>query len=204
MNSMTDINFTWVDTHKQLVQYLKTKETAQLEIIELLKSVGIQPFNDQSKHGNHDIELDEIDPFTFFCYIYKYGPQRRLEYLQNIARKLDLDIPFDEKGLPSAQAQKVWLFPYKYDRVHHEIPRLWDFFRKALADKITDVDFDDILKIKSVGRTKLTEVLFYINPEKFLPINGPTKPFIKSELGIDPSFTNYTDYIALLNQIKSN
>jgi len=37
----------------------------------LLKSFGIGPFNDKAGSEEHNIELDEIDPFTFYCYIYK-------------------------------------------------------------------------------------------------------------------------------------
>jgi hypothetical protein len=109
----------------------------------------------------------------------------------------------DEKGLPSAQPQKVWLFPYKYARNNNEVPRLWSFFRKAINEKITDIDFQDILTIKSVGKTKLTEALFYIMPDMYLPINGPTKPYIEEKLNIIPKFNTYTEYISLLNQIRS-
>lgn len=61
-----DKNYSWVNTHKELVQYLSDKENSQLELIDLLKSIGIAPFNDRSKPGEEDIELSEIDPFTFF------------------------------------------------------------------------------------------------------------------------------------------
>ena len=176
---MSDEKFSWVKTHQQITEYLKTKENSQLELIELLKSVGIKPFKDKNKSGEHNIELDEIDPFTFFCYIYKYGSQKRLTCLQEIAKKIGISIPEDEKGIPSAQAQKVWLFPYKYERTNNEVPRLWAFFHKAAEDKLDDADFEDVLTIKSTGKTKLTEALFYINPEKYLPINRPTKPYIK-------------------------
>lgn len=195
--------FSWVKTHEQIVSYLETKEHAQKELIELLKSVSIQPFNDKLSPNGHDIELDEIDPFTFFCYIYKYGSKRRLEILQSIAKILGLEIPSDEKGLPSAQAQKVWLFPYKFARNDNEVQRLWNFFKKELSDTLTDDDFQDVLKIKSVGKTKLTEVLFYIKPKKYLPINGPTKPYIEKVLEISPNFQTYTEYNLLLKQIRA-
>lgn len=200
---MADNFFTWVNTHNELVKYLETKEHAQIELIHLLKSVGIESFNDKISPEGPNVELNEIDPFTFFCYIYKYGSKKRLEFLQKIARKLEIEIPSDEKGLPSAQAQKVWLFPYKYDRNNNEITRLWGLFKKALIGKITDADFEDILKINSIGKIKLTEALFYINPINYLPINGPTKPFIEEELNINPSFNSYSEYISLLNHIKS-
>ena len=200
---MTDNKFSWVDTHKQITQYLSTKENSQNELIELLKSVGIGPFNDKAVAGDHNIELEEIDPFTFFCYIYKYGTKRRLKYLQKIAKKLEIEIPSDEKGLPSAQAQQVWLFPYKFERTNNEVPRLWQFFTKAISNELSDFDFEDALKIRYTGKTKLTEALFYINPEKYLPINGPTKPYIKEELGIDPKFNTYSEYLEILEKIKS-
>mgnify|MGYP000070698526 CR=1 FL=1 len=199
---MSKEKFSWVETHIQITEFLKQKEDSQNELIDLLKSVGITPFNDKEHDGISDIELNEIDPFTFFCYIYKYGEERRLNYLQEVAKKIGATIPTDEKGLPSAQAQKVWLFPYKYQRVNNEVSRLWAFFNKALNNKIENIDFDDVLKIRSVGKTKLTEALFYINPIKYLPINGVTKSFIQDELKIDPTFNTYTDYINLLETIK--
>ncbi|MGM0613764.1 MAG: MrcB family domain-containing protein, partial [Bacteroidota bacterium] len=194
--------FTWVNTHKELVAYLQTKENSQKELIELLKSIGVQPFKDKSTPSGYDIELEEIDPFTFFCYIYKYGSKKRLQLLQAIAQKLQFENPTDDKGIPSAQAQKVWLFPYKFARKNNEIPRLWRFFNKALNDTITDSDFDDILTINSVGRTKITEVLFYISPEKFLPINGPIKSYIESEYAISTNFKSFTEYRELLTKIE--
>jgi len=199
---MSNNNYSWVETHEQIVEYLKTKENSQKELINLLKSIGISPFNDKRKIGGNNIELNEIDPFTFFCYIYKYGPIKRLRYLQKIAEIINVPIPLGDKGIPSAQAQKVWLFPYKYERVNKEISRLWSFFNKAIINNLDNISFEDVLKIKGVGKTKLTESLFYINPRKYLPINGPTKPYIKEVLNIDPNFTTYLEYIYLLNKIK--
>ena len=200
---MTENKFTWVETHKELTQFLSTKENSQKELIDLLKSVGITPFNDKEKLGDHDIELNEIDPFTFFCYIYKYGPERRLKYLQKIAETLKLSIPNDDSGIPSANAQRVWLFPYKFERVNKEIDRLWNFFKKAISNNITDDDFSDVLSIRNVAKAKITEALFNINPDKYFPINGPTKPYLKNVLGIEPVFETYSDYIALLENIKN-
>lgn len=196
-------NYTWVATHKQLTQYLSTKEEQQDELISLLKSVGIGPFKDKTKIGDHDSELTEIDPFTFFCYIYKYGPQQCLSNLKSIAKKTNSHIPNDVDGVPTAQPQKVWLFPYKSIRTNNEIGKLWSFFQKAITSSITDADFEDILRIKNVGKTKITEALFYVDPERYLPINSPTIGYMKKVLGIDPKFESFTEYLKLLEEIKS-
>lgn len=197
-----DEKYSWVDTHKELTKYLSTKENSQQELIDLLKSADISPFNDKSKEGDYDVELNEIDPFTFFCYIHKYGDKRRLNYLQQIAEKLNIKKPLGVEGIPTSQPQKVWMFPSQYLRTNNEVARLWSLFKKELKGEISDEDFADVLKIKNVGDAKLTEVLFYINPEKYLPINGPTKPYIKEVLGLDTKFTSYSEYIDLLSKIR--
>ena len=197
-----DEKYSWINTHKGIVQYLRDKENSQEELIDLLKRLGITNFNDRTKPGKHDIELREIDPFTFFCYIHKYGPKRALEILQQIAELLNLEKPATVNGIPSAQPQRVWLFPPEYMRVNNEVPRLWNLFQKELKGEVDDDIFADALNIKNVGKAKLTEALFYINPEKYLPINGPTKPYIEKELGIDVEFTTYTEYIELLKKIR--
>ena len=107
------VRFSWVETHKQLAQYLVGKQDQQKELIALLKRAGATEFNDNDSE-DRIIDLEEIDPFTFFCYIYKYGPKKRLKILQNIAKELNFTVPIDESGVPSSNAQKVWLFPFGY------------------------------------------------------------------------------------------
>ncbi|MDM8555648.1 AAA family ATPase [Desulfococcaceae bacterium HSG7] len=195
------VKYSWVETHKELVKFLADKQDNQKQLIDLLKKVGMTVFKDKDING--ETELDEIDPFTFFFYIYKYGSQRRLKYLQKIAETVKiLPLPSDESGIPSAQPQQVWLFPYKAERKNNEISRLWDLFFSALEDNISDEQFENILEIKGAGKTKLTEALFNINPEKYFPINGPTIPYLQKRLGIDPKFNTYTEYIELLKTIR--
>lgn len=196
------IKYSWVETHKEIVKYLAKNQNNQKQLIELLKKVGITGFNDKDANGKA-IDLEEIDPFTFFCYIYKYGSQRRLSNLQKIADEIKiLKKPTDESGIPSADARKVWLFPYKADRNNNEIPRLWSFFNSVLKDSISEEQFEDILTIQGIGKTKLTEILFYVNPEKYFPINGPTKPYLQESFKINPNFNSYSEYLDILKRIK--
>lgn len=199
---MSENIFTWVRTHKELVEIIRQKRNQQIQLIQVLKKVGISGLHDENDKGER-FELKEIDPFSFFCYIYKYGSSRRLKYLQDIAEEFKIFKPTDESGIPSVNAQKVCLFPFESGRKKNEINRLWDIFESALKDEITDIQFEDVLQINSTGKTKLTEGLFNILPNNFFPINGPTKPYLKEVLGIDPKFNTYTEYVSILNQIKS-
>ncbi|HMQ69661.1 MAG TPA: hypothetical protein PKA90_13710 [Ignavibacteria bacterium] len=135
---MSETKFTWIQTHKDINNYLSTRENNQKELIDLLKSVGIIGFNDKDLDGKK-IDLEEIDPFSFYGYIYKYGVEKKLEYLQKIAEKISAYMPTDVWGIPSAQ---IWLFPYKAKRVNNEIQRIWTFFKKELNDQINDKDFE--------------------------------------------------------------
>jgi len=199
---MTTEKFTWVKTHKELVEIISKKRNQQEKLIDVLRKVGIAGLHDEDKKGRR-FDLKEIDPFSFFCFIYKYGPQKRILLLQEIAKLFKVSIPTDELGVPSVNAQKVCLFPFESTRTNNEINRLWDFFQSALKNTITDEQFRDILTITGTGKTKLTEGLYNILPDKYFPINGPAKPYIKEVLGIDPAFNTYTEYISLLQKIKS-
>lgn len=57
--------FSWVRTHKELVQYLATMENRQQELLNLLKTAGIEPLNDKDENNNI-IDLQEIDPLYIF------------------------------------------------------------------------------------------------------------------------------------------
>ncbi len=194
-------NFTWVPTYKAIVQFLKDKQNDQVGLIDLLKDSGCDVFNDQNPEDNI-IVLDEIDPFSFFCYLNKYFRQR-LGILQKLAKSINAPLPKDDHGIPSANPQKVWMFPYKFMRNNNEIDRLWKFFHNALENTISDEQFEDVLQIRGVALTKITEALFYIDPENYFPINGPTKPYLEEVLGVSPVFKTFTEYKSILDLIKS-
>ncbi len=200
--SNDDNKFTWVKTHLEISNYLKNHKDNQLQLIEILKKAGVTGFSDKEEN-DLDIDLTVIDPFTFFCYIYKYGAERRLEVLRSIATQLKIHYPTDECGIPSSNAQKVWLFPYKKLRVNNEIERLWSFYFQVLNDEISNDSFEELLQIRGIARTKLTEALFNVNPEKYFPINAPTKPYLENIFGINPKFRTFEDYLDILKQIKS-
>lgn len=196
-------SFTWVPAHKIIVEWLQEKERTQREMISILKDLGITGFKDTDTNDK-EIELTEIDPFTFFCYLYKHGSEKRLELLQALCKRLNLlPLPTDDNGIPSANAQKVWLFPWKFKRTNNEIPRLWKFFHEAVKGTVTNSIFEDVRNIKNAGKVKLTEGLFYINPERYLPINAQVKPYLQSIFNIDPTFETFDDYAQLLEKVRN-
>lgn len=195
--------YTWVPTHKAIAEKLLEYEHRQPELIQILKNAGETILKDKET-DEYDIELQEIDPFTFFCYIYKYGTERRLQQLRKIASAFNIrPLPEDELGIPSANAQKVWLFPWKKDRRSNEIERLWAFFKAALNGQITNEMLADILTIRNTGKTKITEAIFYVAPDRYLPINGQSKPYLEEVLKVDSDFKTWAEYERILQRVKA-
>lgn len=195
--------FTWVTTHKAIAEKFLAYENRQNELIDILRNAGETILNDIDTDGQA-IPLQEIDPFSFFCYIYKYGPIKRLQRLRQVAEAFNIEpLPEDEHGIPSANAQKVWLFPYKNKRTNNEIARLWSFFKAAINNQLNNDLFQDVIKISGTGQTKITEGLFYIDPEKYLPINAQSRPYLEEVMGIDPRFKTLLDYLRVLQRVKA-
>ena len=197
-----DKQYTWVQTHKEIAQKLLQFRTRQSELIQFLRNDGETVLKDLGENGI-EIQLDEIDPFTFLRYLHKFGPVKSLNRLRNAASYFGISIlPEDINGVPSANPQRLWFFPWKKDRIKKEVDRLWNFFEATMAENIDNELYKDVLTIANVGKASLTEVLFYVKPEKYLPINSQTKPYLNEILQIDPEFSNWTEYLKLLEKIK--
>jgi 5-methylcytosine-specific restriction protein B len=197
---MTDNMFTWVQTHKEIVHIIRKYRNNQGFLIDILRDMGINGLIDEERKGKRT-NLKEIDPFTFFCYIYKYGTKKRLELLQSLAKRLEVSIPMDDSGIPAVNALKVCMFPFKHSRKNKEIDKLWDFFENILHNNVTDTQFESILRIEGIGNAKITEAMFNIMPDKYLPLNAPTKAYIENVLNINTSFKTFQEYKNILSKI---
>ncbi len=195
---MAKKEFTWVDTYKELVQWLRTKEHDQEGLITVLQMAGVTNFNDRD-FDNSVISLKEIDPFTFLCYLNKYGNVKRLEILSNLTDILGLtsNKPTDVEGLPTINAMKVWLFGYKNARKDDDIKTLWTLFYQAIDHNIEEAVFQKSLGIRCVGKGKLSICLFYTDPDFYLPLDTRTSLYLKNER-LDYSYNTYNEYGKLI------
>ena len=175
--------FTWIPFYKELSDWLLEKQNSQPDLISVLKEIGITGFRDGTEKGKN-IELNEIDPFTFLSYLNKFNSnERRVEILQNLRGTLDFKCqePTDVEGLPTIHPMKVHLFPWKTIRGRYDITALWGLFRQAKEGKIEEQLFQTVLDIKSVGKSNISIVLFYTNPERFVPLDSYTSSYLRKK-----------------------
>lgn len=104
--------FTWVPFYNELSNWLLDQKDNQKGLIQILQTIGITGFRDGSK--SKEIDLEEIDPFTFLSYLNKYhSDKKRVEILQSLIQNLGIrcQVPTDVAGIPTIHPMKVHLFP---------------------------------------------------------------------------------------------
>jgi len=198
-------NYTWKPAFEAVGAWLRGYENRQLELIRILKDVGISNgFTDKKSDGSES-DLTEIDPFTFFSFFMKHkNTETRKKLFERLLDKVGLQtpIPNDFSGVPFAQPQRVWLFGNTIDRKTSDIPILWRFYEAIASDSVTDELFAKVLDIHNVGFAKITQCIFYAFPEQFLPIDSQTRPWLTAKKVSLPSET-WSDYQRCLSDVRN-
>ena len=198
--------FTWVPIFQELASKLDEYESNQVDLVDLIKSNHPNPeanLDDEESQGNK-IPLTGMDPFTFFAFITKIEDQgKRTQYLAKLKTALSLEsvLPKDYTGVPTANAQRLWFFPFKWNSKGFEKEALWRLFLGSQQDLINGEDFNNCLKIFAVGSAKLTQGLFWVNPIMFFPVDSLTIPYLNKH-GIDTKLENWSDYQRILDAVS--
>jgi hypothetical protein len=99
-------------------------------------------------------------------------------------------VPDDFTGIPVLHNMTSRLFPCAKECEKDHVAHLWQVATLAAdggIEKVDEESFNRCLKLKCVGINRLTSVLFWINPEKFLPADHKTTAYGKSKgITIEP------------------
>lgn len=209
--------FTWVPVFKKVAEWISHYEHKQKDLITILRKISEEcefkeaNFLDELEDGSTDY-LASIDPFTFFSMFMKFGEEKRKRLFAVFLKLVDINVkvPSDFHGVPEAQGTNAWLFPFQKDRDAHMIPKLWILFNQAKIGDIKGELFDEVLRIPGTGFTKLTQCLFYINPEEYFPFDAQTKPWLtkkgiqQTKKGVPQIEESWAGYQNLLLWLKEN
>lgn len=197
--------FTWIPAFRIIFDWLAGFEDKQEELVDILIEIGITNGLQDQLIKDEKSKVKVMDPFTFLSLLMKYqNVQNRISYVNKLIEIAGLDTPYikDLNGVPTSQPQSVWLFPYGYEREPNTISLLWTLFKQSRSSQVNPETFNDALKIKHTGFTKLTQNLFYTNPLKYLPIDSQTQTWLNQH-DIEVKKSDWSDYQIMISQVAS-
>ncbi len=162
---------------------------------------------------------ENIDPFSF---IYTLASKNDKKLLKPVYRSVSKIFDINCERLFSEDSRKHGFYfptPPGIGTLFHRDGKgnpvvLWKLFKQAMqgSDAINADDFANTLKIKNVGVAKLTQTLFLINPNDFMPIDkGIFKfndaldlpPIKEARKQIEDQDNGWENYQSMLKKFKS-
>lgn len=169
------VYYSWVPFFKaicaEIAAIAKNAETRNYELYLKAKET-FQP-------DNPILLFEFVDPFSYLYELAKRSTKNQREETYNKAKKafnLSIELPTDYI-FPTPTPQSKSLFYAKGQYIANDgtvvgSKVIWDLFDEAYNSKEVTLDnFQKVLSLKNVGVTKLTQVLFLVNPGKYIPFD---------------------------------
>ena len=184
----------------------KIAEGGETYLAEAAKRVAWRDDDDEQplpllKHGD-----ENIDPFSFFYSLAQRGQDAgsRMRIFPSINKE------FNMERQPPMESDDAFVFPtpsYRAQVLFHNNGQgnpqlLWNLFRGALRglDSVDPEDFVGALEIGYVGRVKLTQVLFLINPSQFIACDDKMAPFVNLPTG-ELDWAHYKEWVGRIRKL---
>lgn len=180
------VTTTWRPYFQELAHKLLEFEDRQPELVQILRDTGVHIQHDEGE------DLKVLDPFSFFSLILKHQSDASvLPFFAKIKERLALQapVPTDLNGVPWSNPMNAWFFAYKSRRQVDDLPTLWALAKQAVSGELEPQTFERALAIRQVALPKLTQGLFWLNPDEFLALNGVNNPYLEGR-GIKSSRVN--------------
>jgi len=156
---------------------------------------------------------NRADPLTFFYHLASIASgkaERRKTIYKSVADVFGIESPlnYDNANCFIFPTPRPFVVMFNNNSEDNS-QLLWEIFDQAcrLDDTANDVDLSDIfaqmLAIKGVRITKLTQVLFLVNPKAFLPFDDVSiLPLGLGELQKAPGNMSWSGYLNEMNRIR--
>ena len=155
---------------------------------------------------------ENIDPLSFFYTLASWsgGPQENRKWIySSVAEAFSMtrDPAFDHRFIFPNPPGTNTLF---HNAGKGDPPLLWDLFREAVQgiESVMPDHFERALEIGRVATQKLTQALFLINPEEFLPFDEKAEHFKLFDASAFPrdwkKSIGWTDYRKWLGEMRDS
>ena len=201
---MTDY-YLWVPWFRELTK--KISQGGPSYLIEKSKKVNwADNKNDPPllRHGHRG-----IDPFSFLYFLAFKNTSNKFELVyQSVHDEFEISVDRPKNEIYFPTPTRLALF---HNKKTFKPELLWKLFQQSLND-IPEIDqkvFKDVLNIKGVGVSNLTQSLFIVNPQHFFPIDDDVGLISKYLLDLELSklkksieVDGYDKYATTIEQIK--
>ncbi len=196
--------YVWAPYFRELAR--KVADRGELNLIDAAKRVAWKQEGPQSPLLNYGDQ--NIDPFSFFYTIAANSPaavsrKRIYESLRDIYdMEAELPIELDEAF--------VFPTPPRINTLFHsggqgDPTLLWRLFRSAVSgfEHIDAEDFEGALAIGNVALKKLTQTLYLVNADSFLPIDDHTTSLRLFQFEKPPNQVSLAEYANLIELLRN-
>ena len=186
-----ELNLGWIPIYEKISKKLlkKSSKLGRKELVEMLynfldnnKQLGLSRLADQDPEGN-SIDLDDICPLTVMNFLNRWlTADKKDKILAHYLKFFKLPpTPFrfaednSKETIPLADNMNFWFFPHKFERNDDDIDRQWKMLQAAIdyadgkrknEEKFINA-YDSSVKVKQVGRRKLSGALYALRPRAF-------------------------------------
>lgn len=200
------MTFTWIPFYKELAQKLLQFRENRAPLIDWIYN-NLQGHIGHLKDDADGRRVADIDPFSVFS-IFNRGisDNKRGDICTKLKGFLNIaaSVPEDYNGIPIVNPMMSNFMAFAKDRKPGDIDRLWDVFAAAVNDK-SIADEYDALKGQFLIKINLTIGLFWIRPDRFLPLDGNSRDYLR-ELGITYTkhqFVEYNEYERVMKELDA-
>lgn len=197
--------YTWIPFYKEFARKLLKYRDNRKPLINRIYSYLFGYIN-HLKDATDGRRVPDIDPFTVFA-IFNRGItiDKRIDICTTFKRILNISapVPQDFAGIPVMNTQRSNFMAFEDRREDGDIERLWRVFEDAVLDRDIE-DSYNALSHQFLIKYNLTIGLFWIRPDKYLPLDGYSQDYLQ-KLGITfdkNKFLPYHEYKRVMNELN--
>ena len=198
------MTFTWIPFYKELAQKLLQYKDNKQPLIDWIYD-NLQGYIGHLKDDSDGRRVSDIDPFSVFS-IFNRGitDKNRGIICAKLKEGFGISAPIPEgyNGIPIVNAMQSNFMAFEKDRKDGDIERLWNVFVAAVKDEPIK-DAYDALKDQYLIKYNLTIGLFWVRPDKYLPLDGNCRGYLH-DLGIavpKHQFVVYDEYTKVMKEL---
>ncbi len=199
------MTFKWIPFYKELAQKLLNFRNSRATLIKWIYG-NLDGFLNHLKDDKNGIQVADIDPFTVFA-IFNRGitDEKRMTICSRFKTFLNITapVPEDFHAIPTVFTKQSNFMGFADRRKDGDVDRLWNLFEAAVSDRDISKQYD-ALNGQFLIKFNITIGLFWIRPDKYLPLDSKCKKTL-NEIGLtydDTKFLPYADYSNLMNNLN--